>query len=307
MNAMNMQSAPSISSMLAQVATVVKIKSTSLGLKRQDKDAARQAEYSHHAAAGISNLNVSRLAGAGEQRVKDIATFVNSLKAEVFMRSTDFNGDRLVNNTILHEVLGVWHNGKIVYDQMVSDLARDAGALIAEAEAKKGDFQIEPPTEEEVRGAFSLTMEVSQIPDTSNYKAHGVTAELENEMRRRFDASTAAAYQMATQDALVRVAKPLAHLVDRMAVYSKETDEKERGVTSKGAGRLYETTITNVQDIAKVFRSFNVLGDPIMDKLAVALDEFNDIGIDDLKSSQHNRDVVADKAKAILNSLKDLI
>lgn len=307
MNAMNMQSAPSISSMLAQVATVVKIKSTSLGLKRQDKNAARQAEYQHHAAGGISNVNVTRLAGAGEQRVKDIAAKVTEIKAEVFMRSTAYNDDRLVNNTILHEVLGIWHNGKQEYDQLIDALVRDAPMLIAEAERMKGDFNIPLPSEEEIRGAFSLSLEVSQIPDTSNFKATGVTADLEAEMKRRFEASAAAAYQSATNDALQRIAKPLGHLVERLTVYSKETDEKARGVTSAGAGRLYESTITNVQDIAKVFRSFNVLNDPIMDKLATALDEFNGIGIDELKASQHNRDVVADKAKAILDSLKDLI
>jgi hypothetical protein len=51
-----------LSTLLSQVATVVKVKSTGLGLRRQDKQAAKESARSHNADTDIVNVNVIRLA-----------------------------------------------------------------------------------------------------------------------------------------------------------------------------------------------------------------------------------------------------
>lgn len=298
--------APKLSTMLAQVAVLVTVETTSLGLKRQDKDASKRSDMNHNAELGASTTSVNRFQGKGAERVKEIKDVANELIAEVRMRSTDWNGQRMVPNTTLQEVLGIWHAKKADYDAKVSALVADAPMLIAEAESKIGTYKVVPPSEDEIREAFSMTLDVSQIPDSDSFKASNLDANLEAEMRRRFEAGIEAAYTNATNDALQRVAKPLAHLVERMTEYSKAEDEKERGVTSKG-GRLYESTISHVQDIGKVFASFNLTGDPLMASVAGKLDAFANIGIDDLKGSKAMRDHVSAKAEEILKDLADLL
>ena len=54
-------------------------------------------------------------------------------------RSTDWHGDRLVNNTILQEVLGIYQKAKANYDAKVTALVDDAPELILEAAGKIGD------------------------------------------------------------------------------------------------------------------------------------------------------------------------
>ena len=300
MNAMTM-TPPKLSTLLSQVAVIVTVSKTSLGLKRQDKSAAKQADMQHGAKLGASTTSVNRFIGSGAERVKEVNAIADELIAEIKARSTDWNGQRLVNNAILQEVLGLYHNKKAAYDAKVSSLVADAPMLIAEAYSGIGDFKVVPPSEDEIRDAFSLSFDVSQIADTDKFKATGVDASLEEEMKRRFEDGVQAAFNNAQRDALQRVAKPVAHLIERMTAYDKSV-----GPDGKG-GRLYDTTITNITDIGKVFRSFNVLGDPFLDGLAKQLDAFENIDADDLKKDRHLRADVSAKAAAILDSLKDLI
>jgi hypothetical protein len=300
MNAMNMPGLK-LSTMLSQVATIVTVSKTSLGLKRQDKSAARQADMQHGAKIGASTTSVNRFVGSGAERVKEVNAIADELIAEIKARSTDWNGQRLVNNTILQEVLGIYHQKKALYNAKVQALVDDAPALIAEAHGGIGDFKVVPPSEDEIRDAFSLSFEVSQIADTDKFKATGVDASLEAEMKRRFEDGVQAAFNNAQRDALQRVAKPVAHLIERMTAYDKSI-----GPDGKG-GRLYDSTVTNITDIGKVFRSFNVLNDPFLDGLAKQLDAFENIDADDLKKDKQLRADVSAKAAAILDSLKDLI
>lgn len=290
-----------LSTMLSQVATIVTVSKTSLGLKRQDKQASKRSDVQHAAEIGSATTSVNRFKGRGADRVKEINDVADALIAEIKARSTDWHGQRLVNNAILQEVLGLYHEAKAAYDAKVTALVADAPELIREAAGKIGDYNVPLPTEDEIRDAFSLTFDVSQIADTDKFKATGVDASLEAEMKRRFEDGVQAAFNNAQRDALQRVAKPVAHLVERMAAYDKSV-----GPDGKG-GRLYDSTITNITDIGKVFRSFNVLNDPFLDDLAKKLDAFTNVDADDLKKDKVLRGEMAKKAAAILDSLKDLI
>lgn len=306
MNMMSNDTAPKLSTMLSQVATIVTVSKTSLGLKRQDKEASKKADRDHNAAAGASTTSVNRFKGRGAERVKEINDVAQELIDEVKQRSTDWAGQRLVNNVILQEVLGIARLKQVRHAQLVSDLVADAPDLIREAEQNIGNFNVPVPTEQEIRESFSLSFDVSQIADSNSFRASNLDPMLEAEMKRRFEASIDAAYTNATNDALARVAEPLGKLVTRMTDYSKQQDEQARGVTSSG-GRLYTSTIGNVQDIAKVFRSFNLTNDPLLNSLADKLDGFMNIDIEDLKVDQGLRDDVSKKAAEILADLKDLI
>ena len=300
MNAMNMPGLK-LSTMLSQVATIVTVSKTSLGLKRQDKAASKLSDIGHGAEIGSSSTNVNRFKGRGADRVKEINDIADALIAEIKARSTDWHGQRLVNNAMLQEVLGLYHTAKADYDAKVTALVADAPELIREAAGKIGDYRVKLPTEQEIREAFSLSFEVSQIADTDKFKATGVDASLEAEMKRRFEDGVQAAFNNAQRDALQRVAKPVAHLIERMTAYDKAV-----GPDGKG-GRLYDSTVTNITDIGKVFRSFNVLNDPFLDGLAKQLDAFENIDADDLKKDRQLRADMSKKAEAILDSLKDLI
>jgi hypothetical protein len=297
---------PRLSALLGQVATIAKVSTSSLGLKRFDKQASLESDRAHNAQAGTGRTFASRMAGC-EHRCKEVSDLGKLAQTKLKEKTTSWGeNQRLMSNGMLNDWLQEFMPIKKEFDEKVAQLVADAPQLIATALANKGTYNVEPPTEEEIRNAYALEFSMSQIPDSETFAAHGVTKEVQEEMRRQFERGIEAAYTTATNDALTRVAEPLQHLVDRIATFDKVEDEKSRGVVSSSA-RLYETTITHVQDIAKVFRSFNLTGSPLMNQIADRLEAFEGIDIEDIKTSESLRKDLTKRADAILADLKDLI
>jgi hypothetical protein len=301
------QDKPRLSAMLGQVATVARVTTSSLGLRRLDKQASKQSDRAHNAKEGTGKTFASRMAGA-EERIKEVTDLGRLAQAELKAMTTVW-GDgsmRLLANMQIADWLKKFAPIKRDYDAKLAKLIADAPMLIASAHANKGTYEVDVPTEEEMHESFSLEFAMTQIPDSASFAATGVEAQMQEQMRMHFERGIEAAYANATHDALVRVAEPLQHLVDRLAVYDQAEDEKARGVTSSGA-RLYGSTIEHVQSIAKVFRSFNLMGDKLMSDIADKLDAFEGVDIEDIKGSADLRKDLTKKASVILDGLRDLI
>jgi hypothetical protein len=297
---------PNLSAMLSQVATVARVSTSSLGLRRLDKTASKESDRAHNALQGTAKVTASRFSGA-EDRVKEINDIAAEVRAGLFSMTTAWGDYRLLANVNLQKWLEFYAPKKQAYDAKVARLRADAPALIAQAERNKGNFNVATVSEDEIDDAFSLEFDMQQIPDSKNFAASGVSKEVEAHMRRHFEAGIEAAYKNAQTDAMQRVAKPLGHLVEKLAAYDKAADEKARGITSEGSVRMHASTIGHVQDIAKVFRSFNLTNDPLLASVADKLDAFEGIEIEDIKTSGDLRKDLTKRADEILNDLRDLI
>lgn len=301
---MNAHQHQSMSALLSQVATIVSVSSTSLGMTRKDKTAGLDSERQHQAKHGIASVNVSRLAGA-EDRIKGIRQQVTAAREAVTDTTTAWGDRRLLANVNIEKMLKRWMPIKDEFDRQVSALKRDAADLIRQAQQNLGSFQIEVPTEEEILNAFSLDFKMEAIPDASKFTSN-LDAQVEAELKRRFEADIAAAYQQAQQDALKRLAKPLENLVERMGAYQKREDAKANGIDDK-EGYFRDSVIDNVNKVADVFASFNLTGDPALDALARQLDVFRGLDAEALRKHKDIRDATSQKAQDILKSLGDWI
>jgi len=295
----------SISSLLAQVATTIQVSSTALGMSRKDKTASAVADRDHNAKAGVSSVNVSRLAGA-EDQIKAIRQQVTAARQVAIENTTAWGERMLLANVNIERFLKQWMPVKTAHDQMVKELEDDAPRLIERARQNLGSFAVEPPTEEEIRGAFTLDFKMEAIPDASKFTSNIVNKQVEAELQRRFEADIAAAYQRAQQDALQRLAAPLQQMVERMSAYDDRERDKANGIDVKG-GYFRDSLVENVKTIAEVFGSFNLTGDPAIARLASELDIFTRLDAQALRDSKPERDATAKKAKEILASLGDWI
>ena len=295
-----------MSQLLGQVATIAKISKTSLGLRRLDKQASQRSDQMHNALSGTGKTTASRLAGA-EHRIQYINDIANEIVAGLKRMTTRWgNDDRLLANDMMKTWFAFYGERKIAYDEAVAQLIADAPALIADAEQNKGSYNVAIPTLEEFKKAFSITYEMVQIPDSDAYVASNLDSAIEAEMKRRFEANIEAAYVNAQQDAMKRVAEPLAHLVERIATFEKVEQEKANGIKQRSTP-MYESAIGNINEIAKVFRSFNLTNDPLLNSVADRLEAFDGIDIEDVKTSETLRKDLSKRADAILADLKDLI
>ena len=90
-----------------------------------------------------------------------------------------------------------------------------------------------------------------------------------------------------------------------MTIYDKRDEELAKGIDVGREGYFRDSIITNITEIAAVFDSFNLTGDPSLKKIAAALEAFEGIEAKDLRGSKSLRDDTAKRAKAILEELGD--
>jgi len=299
---MTTTSQPRMSELLSQLATIATVKATSIGLMRKDKRASIEADKAHLAMIGAGVNNVNRLAGA-EARVKEIRS-VQAQGRDVLMRFTTQWGDRrLLPNVNINQFYAEWGVVKAEFDRLCVRIAADAPILIRQAEQNLGTYAIEPPTEDELKNGFSLEFTMEQVPDSSQFKASGLDASMEQLLKDRFEANIESAYQQAQSDALARLARPLETLIERMGAYNKREDEKAKGISVGKDGFFRDTIITNITEIAQVFGSFNLTNDPGLKRIEDALGAFEGIEADDLRNSKDLRDDTAKRAEEILAAL----
>lgn len=295
-----------LSALLSQVAVVAVIKTTALGLNRTDKSASAESERSHNALRGVAKVQVSRLAGA-EGRVKEIRDEQNAAREALADFTTAWGDRRLLANTNIEKFMRRYMVAKQKHDELVAKLVADAPALIATAQRNIGSYDIEPPELEEIKNAFSLDFVLEQIPDSESYSGKGMDKAVEDELKRRFESTIAGAYQQAQNDALQRLQKPLVAIVERMAAYNKREEDLAKGIEVGREGYFRDTIISNLHDIAEVFESFNLTGDPALQKIAEQLDAFDGIEAEDLRKNKSLRDDTTKRAQAILESLGDWV
>lgn len=292
-----------ISTLLAQVSTVASVKATALGMSRIDKDASQAAERDHNAMRGVAKVSVSRLAGA-EERIKDIRSIQGEARELLADMTTAWGERRLLPNSLLENFMVKWNALKKTFDEKVNILKYDAPRLIEEAERNKGSFDVDIPTEEEIRDAFTLEFMLEPVPDVGTYKATGMDKAVENELKRRFEENVKASYISAQQDAVHRLAKPLQNLVERMGAYNQREIDAAKGFDVGKAGYFRDSVIGNVQEIAEVFGSWNLTEDPIMQQLDDALGAFGGIEAADLRNNKDLRDDTTKRATEILDKIK---
>ena len=194
----------------------------------------------------LARRRVPPVSGA-EDRVKDINRAAVACTDVVKMNTTAWGDRRMLPNARIAPMVGEWATAKGEYDKLVQAFVDDAPRLIALAEQNKGTYNVAPPTIEERQNAFSLEMALEQIPDSESFSAKGLGAEVEAELKRRFEASIASAYQQATEDALTRLQKPLAAIVERMGAYNKREEDLAKGIDTKD-GTFRDTIMENLHD-----------------------------------------------------------
>lgn len=294
-----------ISNALREVAMIAEVKTTALGLTRTDKRASAESAQAHRAHANAARVSVNRLAGADDLH-RDITTLQEQIRTNLGAYTTAWgtSGRRLLPNSNFEPWIREHARIQGEFNNKVEILKAEAPALVAKAAAALGQFNVQPPSVQEIQEAYSVRYNLEPIPDGSQF--NNLPKAAEDYLRAQFETNVSTAYQEAQLDALSRLSKPLEALVERLTAFEEREKKIAAGEESK-SGIFRDTLITNVQDIAQVFASFNLLGDENMTKLAKRLDIFMNIGADDLRKNAQLRDSASTQAKGLIDDLNDLL
>ncbi len=295
-----------ISNALREVSMIAEVKTTALGLTRTDKRASAQSATAHRAHQGAARVSVNRLAGADDLH-KDITALQEAMRVNLAAYTTAWGstGRRLLPNANFTAWITEHARLEGEFNEKLEELRLKAPELVARAEQALGEYDIQPPTLGEINNAYSVKHNLEPIPDSKSFI--GMPAAAEEYLKAQFEMNVSTAYNEAQQDALKRLFKPLEALVERIEAYDEREKKIANGEDAGKTGIFRDTLVSNVQDIAAVFSSFNLLGDPTMTQMAERLKIFQAISPDDLRKDDNTRKAARDQAAALIEELNDLM
>jgi hypothetical protein len=310
MNAMT--STTSLSDALRNVAMVADVSTSALGLTRTDKSASRKANQDHAAKDGAGKVVVNRFAGADE-KIKKIMDLQTAAQANLKRNSMLWGQTkrRLLPNANFQRWLTEHTAINDAFELAHKELLDDADAILAAAKANIGTFNVDLPTKDDMRDAFSLSYALEPIPDPKQFGhvmgGNDLIEGMDAHLQHQFEENMRAAYTNAVQDTAERLAKPLENLAERMDAYDKRERDVANGKNPGKEGYFRDSIIENVKEISAVFGNLNVLGDSHLAGIAKKLDAFGKITPDLLRKRGDVRGAVAARAREVLKDLETIL
>jgi hypothetical protein len=211
---------------------------------------------------------------------------------------------RLLPNANFQTWIGQQGRLEDEFKDAVKEFVDKADEVLATAKANLGSYNIPLPTKHDIETSYAMSYTLEPIPDGSHFKGD---AEVERYLKERFEEHIAAAASESRQDALRRLAEPLSKLAERLEAYDKREREIANGAEPGRTGAFYDSAVENVIEVAKVFRSFNVLNDPEMNKISDKIEAFTKINGDMLRNRADIRTAATARAREVIASLDGLL
>ncbi len=176
----------------------------------------------------------------------------------------------------LHDLVDVFVEK---YDVLVSAAAFQLGGLFDRA-----DY----PTKEQARKRFSITTTFMPLPTSGDFRLD-IEADVQNDMRQRYEQAAANMLATAQADAWQRLYDVLTRISTRLT----DVDGKRQ--------RIYDTVLTNASDLCELLSAFNVTGDPALEHARARLHDAL-LGVEpaDIRESANVRADVKSQVDAIL-------
>lgn len=203
-------------------------------------------------------------ADAELETVKQMATAV---RAFVYSRTVPWSsaesgarrGSRLLGAKGSIEFLKELNQIKREYDDHVSKLASVWDERVAQAKANLSGLSANDkyPTAQEIPELFSISVDMRPVPKHSDFSRINIPAELAEALGQSNAAETVTQLNNAMDDLRERLLKELARIGTQM-----------QKVAVGDKTRLYDSLITNMQELVALTRSMNVTGNPALTKLA---------------------------------------
>ncbi len=292
--------------LLQQTAVRASVTLKSLGMTQTDKTASRDIVDAKRSIAGASVVKVSRLPGADEHHRAICAAQARGRQA-LLDRSMPFGDDkgwRLLPNRHLTAVMQEFGQAKKDHEEAHERFLDDVINVLAKAQANLGDFDVELPTEEEIRNAYTMKIEFHEIP---NGRYSGLDEALTKRLQAHTQSRVAAAFAQGQAEVLPRILEPVAAFVERMQAYTERERKLLNGESvDKGkSGQFRNAVVENLKPVAAALRDCNLIGNPRLESLAarVAALAQTDPGL--LRSDPGTREKSRSEAQAVLDSIKD--
>jgi hypothetical protein len=246
---------------------LVDLQLKSWGSKKTDR-AVSQETIASKGASRSSGRFVKNLLADADAEFLEVVHYQNQIRALVYSRTLPFSanmdgakrGERLVSATKTFELMKEVNQIKHEHDKAVTRLQSVWDARVAQARVNLGGMatdQSDYPTATELPDKFAVSFDLRPVPAMADFSRVAVPSELSEALGNRLAEQNAIQAGVALDDLKNRLLSEL----QRMA--------KQLGKVSAGdKTRLYDSLVTNVQDLVSLARTMNVHDNPGLAKLA---------------------------------------
>ena len=246
---------------------LVDLQLKSWGSKKTDRAVSQETIASKGATSSAGRFVKNLLANADAEFL-EVVHYQNQIRALVYSRTLPFSantdgakrGERLVSATktfeLMKEVNGIKHEHdkavtrlQAVWDQRVAEARVNLGGMATDL----GDY----PTAAELPDKFAVSFDLRPVPAMADFSRVAVPSELSEALGTRLAEQNAVQAGVALADLKERLLGEL----QRMAKQLTKAGDKQKT-------RLYDSLVTNMQDLVGLARTMNVHGNPGLAKLA---------------------------------------
>lgn len=246
---------------------LVDLQLKSWGSKKTDRIVSQETIASKGASKSSGRF-VKNLLAEADAEFLEVVHYQNQIRALVYSRTLPFSanvdgakrGERLVSATKTFELMKEVNGVKYEHDKAVARLQTVWDARVAQARINLGGMatdQSDYPTAAELPDKFAVSFDLRPVPAMADFSRVAVPSELSEALGNR----------LAEQNA-VQAGVALTDLKDRLL---SELQRMAKQLTKAGAGektRLYDSLVTNVQDLVSLARTMNVHNNSGLAKLA---------------------------------------
>lgn len=290
---------------LKETTILARVTTRALGLERTDNTASRKVIEDANAVEKAAKVKVNRLAGADALH-KEIVSCQQEASAALRGVSQPFGEEdswRMLPNANFEKFVCGFSPIKTRHDELVQKVSDNAEDICAKAQQSVGTLDVRMPTPEELRAAYSISVEFRPIPESANFR--GLNENTINKLREMHDARLAAAVAAAERDTMERFVDPIERFIERMGAYNERMKKLANDPDSKSkTGIFKDTIVSNIQELAEVVDSFNISGDERLTELGNQVRAFANIEPKKLRESELLRNEATSRAQEIANNLR---
>lgn len=268
-----MATATELNDALASNYLLVDLQLRSWSGKKTDR-AASDEVIANKGASSDSGRFVKYLFAGADAELKRVQQLGNSIRAFVYSRTLPWStnsdgakrGDRLLAAPNSFDFLKELNEIKQEYDGSVSALQAKWAERIVEAAQKLGGLanSDDYPDAADIPSMFSVSVDLRPVPTMSDFNRISVPTALAEALGQRHMQLA----EMQVHNALDDLKKRLLEQLERMAVQLSKAGSGEKT-------RLYDSLVTNLQELVTLARAMNIYGNNelsnLADKIEVAL------------------------------------
>jgi muconolactone delta-isomerase len=257
---------------------------------RLDKEASRKVTTDNGADSDAARVNKHLVP---KDYLAPVVTAANNVRSHFYQHTLPWrdNGDRLMTRQLYMQFIEAHENLVTMFKDAVATFLDDKyPSAIAKAEFRMGTLfkRDDYPSASELRHKFRIGLDIDAVTTANDFRVQ-IDADQVERVKASMEAAAEARVNTAMQDVWKRLAETIGVFADRL---------------SNPDAKLYDSAITNVEDLIELIPGLNVIDNPEIEEIRLAAKaKLTGVEAKDIRKDPALRAELGGEAKEIVDKM----